>query len=292
MMGAPPGPIIVLCPPRSFSTVVSHMLGQHPQICTMAENGLFFADDMNQWRERYLERPQFSDGAKRTVARLLFSGESPESLAMAADLLRSRSGSTDDLLVELQTAANPRLLLDKSPMELTLGETLDRLRERWPTARFLHLTRHPYTSIASLILWPSSRSWASNSMAALAPLMWWSAHRTASEFLFRLPADRAVTLRAEDILKDPVGTLTPVLAQWELRTDAEALEVLAHPERGARVADPERAGGDSRFYADPVLVVPDEPPRLVMPPNAVTSPKLTRVIAEMARGFGYDVGPV
>jgi hypothetical protein len=41
--------LLVLAPPRSFSSVVAAMLGQHPQMYGMPELQLFGAETMAEW---------------------------------------------------------------------------------------------------------------------------------------------------------------------------------------------------------------------------------------------------
>jgi len=284
------GLFIVLCPPRSYSSVVTAMLGRHPQLYAMAENGLLFHDRMSDWRECHADHPHFWPGARRTVAELLYGGLSDTELERSDALLRGEDGSPARIVGRLAEAASPRLLLDKSPLELPTGQALNALAGRWPDAHFLHLVRHPHESIRSMMAYPSSRRWAANSMAAMAPLMWWSAHQGARRLLERLPAGRGVRVRAEDVLRDPAGTLAPVLTAWGLRADADALTSLAHPGGAGGSLRPDLGGADPSFLSDPALRPIADPPARLLPEGAVSSPTLDRQIAALAQAFGYDGG--
>lgn len=256
----------------------------------MAENGLLFHDSMSEWREQYADHPHFWPGALRTVAELLCGGLDARAVAQADRLLRESHGPSTEIVLSLADAAAPRLLVDKSPLELPTGRQFDSLAARWPEARFLHLVRHPHESIRSMMEYPSSRAWASGSMAALAPLMWWSAHQGAARLRSRLPAEQSAVVRSEEVLRDPAGTLGPVLAAWDLRADESALEALAHPQRASIARRPDLGGADPAFLASPQLRPRNDPPRRITPDGAVSSPALDRQIAALAESFGYDVG--
>jgi len=47
----PVAPLILLCPPRSFSTVVCAMLGQHPELYGFPELNLFVVDTVKELLE-------------------------------------------------------------------------------------------------------------------------------------------------------------------------------------------------------------------------------------------------
>src|SRR5712692_735035 len=77
--------LIILGPPRSFTTVVSAMLGQHPQMYGLPEIHLFVAETMEEWWQQCANATFNMDhGLIRVVAQLFFGGQTEVSASRAA----------------------------------------------------------------------------------------------------------------------------------------------------------------------------------------------------------------
>src|SRR5215471_9146479 len=78
------GPLFILAPPRSFTSVVCAMLGQHPQMYGLPELHLFAAETVRD-RTRLAEQKDFNihHGLLRVIAQLYF-GEQSEVTVRAA----------------------------------------------------------------------------------------------------------------------------------------------------------------------------------------------------------------
>src|SRR5262245_37024120 len=88
-------PLIVLCPPRSFSSVTCAMIAQHPDLYAFPELNLFVADRIHTILELsddpgFLGPSNYVSGLIRSIAQLFFSGQTPEALANARAWLDSR----------------------------------------------------------------------------------------------------------------------------------------------------------------------------------------------------------
>jgi len=286
--------IVILCPPRSYSSVVSSMLGQHPQLRATAENALLHYPSVREWLEKAEGHPQFGLGAQRTVAELLLGGVSDETMAQATELIRARADQPSSALMdELIVAAQPQVLVEKSPLTFAPRSTLERIASRYPRVRFLHLTRHPHESIRSMIRYRTEwHHGQDEGLEAGAPILWQMAHQTVRRFLDDQPADTWVRVRGEDVVGDPVGVLGPVLGAWGLRTDDQALQAMLHPERSPHAQHPEFGGNGLDFLASPTLRGVAVPPERLLPPEAIGSPALERSMAALAEHFGYRVGTV
>ena len=75
--------LIVLGPPRSFTTVVSAMLGQHPQMYGLPEVHLFAAETMAEWWRQCAEATFNMDHGLMRVAAQLFFGDQTEDKSSA-----------------------------------------------------------------------------------------------------------------------------------------------------------------------------------------------------------------
>src|SRR5271157_2595651 len=150
-------PVFVLAPARSFSSVVATMIGQHPELAGLPELKLFGFRTIGElesslpayWRERGFTHR--SPGLVRALAEFEFGGQTPKRLLMARAWLTERARwSGADVLDHLLARLAPRTGVEKSPETVNDGAALRRAARAYPEARYLHLTRHPATTAASM----------------------------------------------------------------------------------------------------------------------------------------------
>src|SRR5215831_16410513 len=95
------GPLFILAAPRSFTSVVCTMLGQHPQMYGLPELHLFGAETMGEWWEICERtRPAMPHGALRAVAELFYGKQTEHTITLAAGWLRRRSHYMTGFLLE------------------------------------------------------------------------------------------------------------------------------------------------------------------------------------------------
>jgi hypothetical protein len=113
------------------------------------------------------------------------------------------------------------------------------------------------------------------------------------KFLTSIPDEQKIRVRGEDLLTDPDRGLREIASWLELRTDAEAIEEMKHPERSpyACFGPPgARFGHDRFFLQSPVL----RPARAA--PQSLDGPLSWREdgqgflpeVKELALQFGYQ----
>lgn len=256
-------PLIILCPGRSFSSVLCTAIGQHPELCDLPEIYLGIADSVGELLDRASERGKryLAYGLVRVIAEL-YQGDQSEDSAQAAWawLRQRRDWSTGRLFHALAERVAPRQLVDKSP---THGQpdNLQRLRAIFPQARFLHLLRHPRGNCASLYKVHAQRASSAGSQDALllaeqVERQWLKVHRHILAFTATLPAGQVMRLRGEDALAEPELYFAQ-LAEWlGIRTDAAAIDAMLHPEDSpyARPGPPSAPyGNNPGFIDDPRL---------------------------------------
>ena len=101
-----PPPLVVLSPPRSFSSLTSAMLGAHPQSAGLPELQLFMTDHMDPLLKFFALSPgNLQDGLLRSVAQLYFGEQTDASVDQATGWLAERR--------HLSTAAMFQLLARK-----------------------------------------------------------------------------------------------------------------------------------------------------------------------------------
>src|SRR5262249_35228766 len=109
----PPDPVFVLAPPRSFSSIISTMLGQHPQAYGLPELELFAAETLDEWWD-LCSKATFprAHGTLRAVAQVFFGGQTEETIKLAGGWLRRRGGFTTGHFMEvLSEQVHPRRLV-------------------------------------------------------------------------------------------------------------------------------------------------------------------------------------
>ncbi|MBN2885770.1 MAG: sulfotransferase [Chromatiaceae bacterium] len=251
--------LILLSPPRSFSSVVSTMIGQHPELYGFPELHLFIGDSVQEVLDReYRAGNHFGPpGLLRAIAELEFGVQTTATITRAIGwLAERRHWTTKDMMDHLRERVAPRIGMEKSPITALKPLGLERAWTFYPTAHFLHLTRHPVSTRRSMDLFLDQRARTEKRRAFDSLLSWYRFHRNILEFTQRLPPGQSLMVKGEDVLSDPERYL-PQIAEWlGLRTDAAAIEAMKHPECSPyayRGPAPAHGGNDGNFMRDPVL---------------------------------------
>lgn len=106
----------------------------------------------------------------------------------------------------------------KQVIGATVHHHFDRLLALWPEARFIHLLRDPRDVAKSVI----GMGWAGN--VWVASERWLHAEQLWSRLAARLPRERYVELRYEDLIRDPQGELTRLCEFMGERFDARMFD--------------------------------------------------------------------
>lgn len=297
-------PVFVLAPPRSFTSVVCAMLGQHPSLVGLPEVNLHVTARMDSWWRLCFQTGSFlSHGLLRAVAELVFGSQDEDAVARARWWVEfRRSATTADVYRELADAARPRALVDKSPATVLHPAFLRRAQSAFPHARFLHLVRHPRSTCASIHAAPEilaavgvfSKAVDLGACASLAdpePL-WLATHRNILSFLEEVPAARWRRVRGEDVLMDTDRHLRELAAWLDVDAGEESLDAMRHPERSpfARFGPPgARFGNDPKFLENPGLRPARARPQSLDGPVAwrTDGTGLSGEVRQMAVSFGY-----
>ncbi|HEX4323207.1 MAG TPA: sulfotransferase, partial [Gaiellaceae bacterium] len=233
-------------------------------------------------------------GLLRALAEHHDGTQTPETVAAASRWVEDRRGwRVGNVLDHLLDLAAPRIGIEKSPENSSRDDSLERLDAAYPRARYLHLARHPLTTVSSM-----HAAWSERGYWQVEPPLfhhfclgvWYHQHSRIEAFLERLPPDRAVRVRSEDVLNEPAATLPGVCARLGIGSDADAIEAMSHPERSPYAeTGPEGAAGgwDAGFMRDPVLRRTELPERFELPPDWIVDPWLSLASAALAARLGY-----
>jgi len=267
MIRSIPAPLIILAPPRSYTSLVCAMAGQHPDLYGLPELNLFVAETMRA-REGLLGDRLFADhGLLRAVAELVLGDQSVQTIALAKRWLRARREcSWLAVFEELAAYIAPRHLVEKSPRTVQHVERIQRVRRSFPDARFLHLLRHPRSQGESMRqlggagvsrrLEDDAFDWATDPPTIDPQRLWYRTHVNIMTFLDGVPKDQWLRLRGEDLLESPDRHLKKIAELMAVRSDPDAIEAMKHPERSPFACiGPWNApfGNDPKFLRSPQL---------------------------------------
>ena len=259
-------PLIILSPPRSFSSVVSTIIGEHPQLYTFPELLLFSGEILEEVMDQEMwgnEQKSGPPGLLRTLAQLHEGVQTTETIFRAINWLHERKHwSTKKLFDYLLDLVSPCIGVEKSPLTISKSIYMERVYQMYPQAFFLHLTRHPLSTRKSLHELRNNYQWRNSGNLSLWKysidylLVWLLRHRNIINFTDSLPVGQTMRVRGEDLLSYP-DIYLPQIAQWlGLRTDTQAIEAMKHPENSPYACVPPApiyGGNDPKFMRNPQL---------------------------------------
>ena len=261
-------PLFILAPGRSFTSVISGMIGQHPQMYGFPELYLNNADTLQGWWIRCgrgMGGSILHHGLLRAVAELFFGEQTEATVAESWGWITARfHWDTAAVFHELTDRVAPRIGVEKSPLAVHSHDNMVRLLRFFPDARFIHLVRHPETTCASLLKFELAAMVLatfgdgydfSTDPPTLDPQLWWyESHMRIKTFTEGLPPDRWLRVRGEAFLAEPHEHLRLVADWLGLRSDDAAIEEMMHPERSpfSRNGPPSaQCGNDLAFLESP-----------------------------------------
>ena len=296
-----PDPIFLLAPPRSFTSVICGVVGQHPELFGSPELNLFRASTMN----KFLSQPRLHTGLLRLVAQLYAGEQTIESVTMARNwMLARRDYTTAEVHRELCAKIAPRALVQKSPRYHRRLANMEAILKAFPKARFVHLLRHPRGMCPSYLDLhdPTAQLIACTDVGAIdrsgpqpiadPQILWHDYNLRILRFERSVDPSRWLRIRGEDFLAD-IDEQLKALCRWlGVADDAEAIAAMKRPEESPFASfGPLNAmfGNDPKFLREPHLrpyrrkeLSLDGP----LPWRPDGAPFHPRVI-EMAHSFGY-----
>lgn len=278
------------------------MIGEHPQLYGFPELAVFRAETVggllvNPPGFRGLVPQKRTSGLVRAIAQLHEGCQDADAVARARRWLGARSdwhvAWLFDYLLEL---VEPLVGLEKSPDDSNRRDYLARLARLYPRARFLHLTRHPRTTVDSMYAaWAAARLWDVSDELLRMHLLgyWFFHHRRVKLFAESLPRHRWLRVRSEDVLNDPRPTLTRICEWLGIDSGEKSIDSMIHPERSpfARIGPPGALGGnDPGFLSDPVPRPTLLPDSFDLPQDWIVDPWLHLAVVELGTELGYGAG--
>lgn len=296
-----PEPVFLLCPARSCSTVCVAVLAGHPGIYGFPELMTFAAagrgtvaallgeaatrPELPAWRIRARLA-----GPLRSLAEIHEHNQDRQALGRAYQWLKARKDwTTTEVMDYLRAAVAPRIAVEKSPETVLSDASLAACLAAYPRARFIHLTRHPVTSQASM-----HRHWTKYGMdrpvlVAQSASAWYLSHRRITRLLAGLPREQWIRVRAEDLVNEPAAHLPRILGWLGLARTPEIIAGMRRTQDWVYARDWQLglAGGDPAFMKSPRLRGVALPEGITFDPAWGLPPEACRRMVSLGELLGY-----
>lgn len=263
-------PLFILSPPRSFSSLISSIIGQHPEMHAFPELQIFGRDsvlDMMLRNQESLNRLA-SPGAIRSVAEVHEHSQTNESCTRAWLWLQKHSHMTPvEFFNYLRKQIDPLIAIEKTPINTLKISRLSKIISTYPNAKFLHLTRSVVANHKSLKEYLAEKekffvSEDAEQLNAKAPSrdytasIWLVSHRNILTLRPTINPSNYLRIKGEDILKSPFKILQHFCQWMGIDSSSSCINAMLRPHEspyaciGPRIA---HGGNDSKFMRQPVL---------------------------------------
>ncbi|HEX6290282.1 MAG TPA: SDR family NAD(P)-dependent oxidoreductase [Herpetosiphonaceae bacterium] len=234
-----PSMIFVHASPRSGSTLFRVMLAGHPALFSPPEMDILRCEGMHAWM-RGLRDANYGYGFSWATQGLQWTFT--ELLGLDADGTKAYMEDLADcdvpiqeVYAEIQRRASPRTLVDKSPQYSLRLDTLKRAEELFDRPRYVHLVRHPYSVIESLVrvrfytfFGPVIYGRDDVDPHVVAEKVWVMCNQNMLDFFKQIDPARYHFVRYEDLVSQPRRVMQDVCDFLELPFDEAVLQPYDH----------------------------------------------------------------
>jgi pimeloyl-ACP methyl ester carboxylesterase/NAD(P)-dependent dehydrogenase (short-subunit alcohol dehydrogenase family)/acyl carrier protein len=227
-----PGPIFILCSPRSGSTLLRVMLAGHPGLFSPPELHLLPFQGMKERLEK-LGSSYLAEGLQRALMEL--AGLDAAESRREVERLEKEDVSVQSVYELLRRKSAPRKLVDKSPTYASDFGALQRAEMIFEGAKYIHLVRHPYSVIESFVRMRFDKLLGQTDLDPyrLGERVWVESNANTLRFLRTANDDRKLSVFYEQLVRYPKQTMRRVCQFLELPFDPAVLR----PYEGARMTE-------------------------------------------------------
>jgi hypothetical protein len=298
-------PLFLLAPPRSYTSLINAMIGQHPQTFGLPELNLFNVKKIKDlWRRVSREIGGDSNrrhGLLRAVAEIYAGEQTSATITMAQHWAAAREDqTTGEVFLELVAKIDPLIPVEKSPAYTVSAQRLTSIYETFPDARFIHLVRHPIPQGRSVMnlnegifaYFVNAFDFEDNRAIVDPQIAWHDININILNFLDMVPKDQQIRIRGEEFMEHPQKHLASICRWLGIRDDDDAIEAMMHPERSPFACfGPISAlfGNDPNFLRGPAFRqhTPKIPPLDGTLPWRDDGKGLRPEVIDLAQEFGY-----
>jgi hypothetical protein len=236
-------PLFLLAPPRSYTSLINAMIGQHPEAFGLPELNLFNVQQTKDlWRnvsDDIGDDNNRRQGLLRAVAEIYAGEQTRDAVVMAQHWASARENMmTGDVFVELVNKIDPLIAVEKSPAYTISVDRMKRIYEAFPDAKFIHLVRHPIPQSKSVMglndgifaLFVNAIDFQAERAILDPQIAWHDININVLNFLDIVPAENQMRIRGELIMENPREELAGICRWLGIRDDEEAVDDMMHPE--------------------------------------------------------------
>lgn len=271
------------------------MIGGHPKLFAVPELRLFHVETVRELLDDCLPGVRATErlsGLLRALAHLTEGTQTISSIERAFSWLKEQAAMTTvELFRHVQGLAAPRLIVEKSPETVRSDEAIRRALSVNPNSQIIHLVRHPWTTVASMV-------------AAWEGLPYWNVQRSEAyqhcadvwltQNLRIHDAVRGLALhhrmRIEDLTRSNSHDLESLCRECDFDHGVEALAAMQSPDRSpfARPGPANATAGlDATFIRNPAPRHINCPASLDPPRNWRLHSNTIRQVQTLAHSLGY-----
>jgi pimeloyl-ACP methyl ester carboxylesterase len=208
------------------------MFAGHPSLFCPPELHLLSFESMQERRDK-LGRSFLGEGLERAVMELK-SWTADQSKALV-EQWENEDWSIQDVYRELHNLAEPRILVDKSPIYSGSLATLQRAEALFESAKYIHLIRHPYAVIESFVRNRMGKivGLSDEDPHSLAEQVWFTSNDHIRQLREEIDSTRYHRIVYEDLVRVPEGTMQEVCSFLGVAFHQAVLE----PYDGNRMTD-------------------------------------------------------
>ncbi|WP_420554916.1 sulfotransferase family protein [Neptuniibacter marinus] len=236
-------PLFLLAPPRSYTSLINAMIGQHPEAFGLPELNLFNVQQTKDlWRnvsDDIGDDNNRRQGLLRAVAEIYAGEQTRDAVVMAQHWASARENMmTGDVFIELVNKIDPLIAVEKSPAYTISVDRMKRIYEAFPDAKFIHLVRHPIPQSKSVMglndgifaLFVNAIDFQTDRAILDPQIAWHDININILNFLDIVPAENQMRIRGELIMENPREELAGICRWLGIRDDEEAVDDMMHPE--------------------------------------------------------------
>ncbi len=204
--------VFVCSAPRSGSTLLRLMLGGHSELFAPPELWLLGSQSMREWAENVPEHV-IQHGGIKAILRNPGGMSEPEAHHQIQSYIEENA-SCFDVFREVRSMAKDKLFIDKTPNYYKDPHVFDRIEDGFEQARFIHLIRHPFATMDSIIknriysLYHHHR----NNPVKAAEHIWYTHNQHIQQFIERTGSERSLVIQFEDLVTRPEAIMNKVCA--------------------------------------------------------------------------------
>ena len=227
-----PGIIFLLSSPRSGSTLLRVMLAGHPDLFSPPELHLLPFEAMAEWNQA-LGLSYLGEGLQRAFMELM--DLDAEASKMMLDGFIEQNVSVQTIYAKLQELAGLRQLVDKSPTYASSTQVLHRAEDLFEGSKYIHLVRHPYAVIESLVRNRMDKILGieGGDPYALAEQVWTQSNQNVLDFRQQVGTQRHHLIHYEALVTQPTQEMERLCQFLGIAFEHELLQ----PYQGQRMTD-------------------------------------------------------